>query len=362
MHVAEQLAVVAAPPEATVATATRRVDVELLRIFAALLVVACHASAQQIVTSQHAHDFGIAYWLGLTGNELSRSAVPAFFAIAGWTILRRRASDDEGAWLGRRLVRLLVPLALWNVIFAIEALVLAGVNHVSLFKTTAGAGQWLTQQVQISLVGPGTREHLWFLYALLIATLILWLARSYRTIIVSKPNRMAFILVCCALIVSTGAAAAVHLTIYSRDIAWVLGYAVLGYVVLEHGRNHKWGLPVFLAASAMIVALTYALGYDTWPSTGSSPLVFMGTIGLLYGFHSLSVPPKWVPLVLAAARLTFGVYLIHPLVLDALRLTIGRSGLPPTAILIALWALGVAISAALVWLWQHSKTLSRALG
>jgi surface polysaccharide O-acyltransferase-like enzyme len=112
----------------------------------------------------------------------------------------------------------------------------------------------------------------------------------------------------------------------------------------------------------MIALLSYAFGYDSWPSTGVSPLVVVGTIGLISAVNGLSVPQKWVPFVLGAARLTFGVYLVHPIVLDALRLTIGRTALSPSVIVLALWALGVIISFALVWLWSRSQTLSRVLG
>ena len=86
-----------------------RADVELMRVIAIGMVIAIHVAAPTIVSSEAAHQRGLAYWVALIASETSRAGVPIFFAIMGWALLRRTTPGDL-ACLGQRVARLGVPL------------------------------------------------------------------------------------------------------------------------------------------------------------------------------------------------------------------------------------------------------------
>jgi surface polysaccharide O-acyltransferase-like enzyme len=64
--------------------------------------------------------------------------------------------------------------------------------------------------------------------------------------------------------------------------------------------------------------------------------------------------------------LTLGVYLVHPLMLDVVRVAAlpGRplGGLSPLGRLLLQWTFALSASTALVWLWHRSRRLTQLLG
>jgi hypothetical protein len=68
-----------------------------------------------------------------------------------------RPDAGDGRWLRTRVARLGLPLLAWSAIYVLEGLV-------------AGRGglaplDWLGRQLVLTATGPGTRGHLWYLYA-----------------------------------------------------------------------------------------------------------------------------------------------------------------------------------------------------
>lgn len=342
---------------AALSSASLRADVELIRVAAAAMVVTIHSTAGTIVAAQAAGSNGIAYQVALIANEASKPAVPIFFAISGWLLLRRQGLDGE--WLRRRVSRIALPLVFWSITYALDSVIVAAATGRRLWSSQEGFSHWVSGEVALALAGPGTRDHLWYLYFALALTVAIWLLRAD---VRSGPR---YAVAASALIVPAAIARAFGTTVSWNTFGWAIGYAALGYWVLERRPKPTAGWSCYLAVTSVLVVITSGFGYDSWPSTYESPLIVVATIGLLLALPASSRIAS-APYVPAAGRLTLGVYLVHPLVLDGIRLASRPGGwlapLSPTPLLLVTWAGALVVSFGLSFAWHRSGTLTRLLG
>jgi len=329
----------------------------------AIAVVTIHATGAFVSRPEQTGEYGASYWLALTANQAARCAVPVFFAIAGWVLLSRGDQDNETAWLRRRMARLLVPLVVWNLIFVVDAWVIAQINGVRLWEATEGPGGWLWEEASAALWGPGTRIHLWFMYYLVALTLALWLLRVAPKSAEGEMTRLAVGTAAAMLIVPFSLAAALRTNLSWASFGWAIGYAVIGYVMLSLPAPRRWiSAAVYVGATFGLVVAEQLIGFYQWPMIETSPLILLQTLGLIGLVRSVRLPESWKPRVIAAARLTFGVYLVHLIFLDAVRLILARTD---TSLLLALtmnWLVPVVCSFGVVALWHRSQTIGRLLG
>ena len=339
-----------------------RIDIELMRIVSILMVIAIHSTGPTIVVAQRSGELGPAYWLSLVANEASRPGVPVFFAITGWALLRRSTPGDVD-WLGQRVARLAVPLLIWSTIQVVDSILVAGAIGNRLWEA-GGELAWLGNVVAGFLDGSGTRTSLWFLYYALALTIAIWLIQAARSS--SGRDRTIYTAIAAGLILAFGFAAAAGVTLRWQAFGWALGYAALGYAVLESAPRRLLGALAYIVGAGATVVGIAALGYDTWPSLYFSPMVLLATLGALWALTRIKLAKRWEPWVVRLGALTFGVYLVHPLVLDVLRLSSRPGGVlhqvPLSVRVLLTWAVAVVVSFALVALWHRSRTLARILG
>ncbi|MER5480253.1 acyltransferase, partial [Streptomyces sp. NPDC002734] len=98
----------AAPEAAAAAVPGRRDDVDLLRVVCTAAVVLCHTAAAFVDAGHRT--------VGVAADSLTRFAVPAFFAMAGWAALVASPVRDERQLL-RRADRIVRPMAVWTVLY-----------------------------------------------------------------------------------------------------------------------------------------------------------------------------------------------------------------------------------------------------
>src|SRR5699024_6120138 len=101
-----------------------RHDVDVMRVLAGPTVMVGHSRGVLIVRAEQRTD---AWWLAHLAGPVNPWAVSMFFMIAGWAVLAGAPPRTE-AKMWDRIVRHLVPLACWSVIFVL------GIN---LFDTDA---------------------------------------------------------------------------------------------------------------------------------------------------------------------------------------------------------------------------------
>ena len=125
--------------------------------------------------------------VALIANMASRCAVPVFFAISGWALMTRSDASDEASWLGQRLWRLLLPLAVWNFIYIGVAWAVAEAAGTHLGAAPGWPVNWLLGEATLIVAGPGTAANLWFMYYLIPITIVLWAVRVAPTKMSSAP-------------------------------------------------------------------------------------------------------------------------------------------------------------------------------
>jgi surface polysaccharide O-acyltransferase-like enzyme len=354
-----------APAHAAAPLASRRVDVELARVVAIVMVMTIHVAAGTISLGLAAHSQSGTYLAAIALNAFSRPGAPVFLAIAGWALLKRRPVSDEDVWLGRRMIRLLVPLGLWGLLYIGAAVVRGAIYHTTPWLKVA-PGDWLLRQLTLTIAGPGVRPHLWFMYTLAGLTLAIWLARAIPRELKLRPT-IVYAAAGFALLMLFGLPAP-FVAPYLQGFVWTLGYAALGYVALEADTPpFPIALALYVAASLLLVFAGLTLDPNSWAYSYPGPLTVAATIGLLWVIRGVRVPQRVVPMVLSAAGLSFGVYLGHLLVADYVGVISSTPGallygLSRPANLAYVLAATMLLSFGVAWLWHRSRKLSFLLG
>ncbi|MEU0135320.1 acyltransferase [Streptomyces sp. NPDC006296] len=335
-----------------------RYDIDLIRLLCSVGVILCHTGSAFVNTAgREAGNGPGTYWAGLVADSAGRFAVPLFFAIAGWVVLVG-APVRDGRQLWRRIVRILVPLAVWTVLYIAWGR-LRGTND-------APAGE-LALDALFGSVRPA--YHLWYLYAYIPVILLLAFAALVRS--GSRPWGLgAALLVLGAAPTLSGDLAAVTGLDLPR-FGWGFGpyqliYAVLGALVLAlparaSGRPSPWWLLPAGASLAAIVAYQHGVHYAI---PYASVLVALFSGGVLLALHRVRVPDRLRPALTRLAGASFGAYMVHVLVLGVLTdaLVDTDLALPVAAALaLAVTAATTALSFGAALLWTRLG-LTRLLG
>ncbi len=342
---------------------TRRLDIEAMRILAAVLVITIHVTSGFISGPEQTHVYSNTYWVALLANMGSRCAVPVFFAISGWALIARSRQAIESAWLARRLKRLLVPLLVWDAVFVVSAWIVAQANGTALWAGDSGPIGWLLREAAGIAFGPGTGPHLWFMYYLVPLTIVLWLVQVAPAAIGDPRERRTVGIAAAGLLLPYGVVGLFGATLSWSVFGWALGYAVLGYVLIEVDPPGRWlSGTLYIGATVALVVAERLVGYNQWEMAYPGPLVLVQTIGLIGLARSLHVPVRWDGLVTATAKLTFGVYLVHLLFVQGFAITLNKSSTPLSVVLIVNWLTTVAMSFIAVAAWHRVRGLDRILG
>ncbi|GAB3213168.1 acyltransferase [Marinactinospora thermotolerans] len=318
---------------ARVATPAATAWLDITRVLAMLAVIVVHAFAP-IVTTRYT-DYGTAtWWAANAADSLVRWCVPVFIMISGALLLKPR---EEGlrSFYRRRFSRIGIPLVVWTGIYLV-------------LEHTRWGGITLSEAIGTVLSGDPAL-HLYFLFVLAglyVLTPFLRIITRYAT------TRMlwwfaimmsALGMVDQAVTVFDGAGGPNAVT---RFLPYV-GYYVMGYLLRETDltRRQTWGVLGAFAGSILVTGLGAGLiGHATggWTAeadylyTYLSPSVMVMSVTaflLLRAFgrncssftasHRDTEPAR--RRLKTLSDLSFGVFLVHVVVLYELR---GLTGVP----------------------------------
>ncbi|MET7444805.1 acyltransferase [Streptomyces sp. NPDC005508] len=335
-----------------------RHDIDLIRLLCSVGVILCHTGSAFVNTAGREAARGPGtYWAGLVADSAGRFAVPLFFAIAGWVVLVG-APVRDGRQLWRRIVRILVPLAVWTVLYVAWGR-LRGTND-------APAGE-LTLDALFASVRPA--YHLWYLYAYIPVIMLLAFAALVKS--GKRPWGLGVALLVLGAAPSLFGDLAEVTGLELPRFGWGFGpyqliYAVLGGLLLAlpagtFGRRSLWWLLPAGAFLAAIVAYQHEVHYAI---PYANVLVALFSAGVLLSLHRLRVPERLRPALTRLAGASFGAYMIHVLVLGVLTDALVDADLTlpvATALALAVAAATTALSFGAALLWTRLG-LTRLLG
>ncbi|KGE15070.1 acyltransferase [Sphingobacterium deserti] len=280
-----------------------------LRVLATGLVILIHASTGYL---NHFDAASFDWHYANVLNSFSRFSVPLFVMISGALLLNKR--EDITLFYKKRMSRILGPFVFWVVIYLIyhfyrntnfEVLPLQRVMEISIDKL---------------LHGPSA--HLWFLYMIV----GIYIAVPFLRILVAYATKREMLLLLLFWLLSLIIMEKTYYAYVPKiDLTFFYGYA--GYMILGHYlAKEKVNIP-----TSLLVLLIIAIGmmntcwtfYLSQSSHSFSP-AFYNYLGLNNAilaavvfllFKKLVTQP--LPFAIEQVdRLSFGIYLIHIIVLN----------------------------------------------
>jgi len=290
---------------------------DLIRVVAIYLVVVVHVSGQltNVWGDIHADQWIIADIYG----GIARVCVPLFFMISGYLLLPR--SESLGTFYLKRMPRILIPFVAWSLIY----LGWYCGNHPNTCTPAFAWGLLLAQ---------GTYYHLWFLYSLLGIYLILPVLR-----LVFRPEpdkKVLWYLILLWLIFQPILNSAHKFWNFSIKISPPLAtgfvcYFFLGYLLGEITLSRAkviLSMVIWVICTSITILGTYLFTHLSGQFDGFfydfvSLNVILASSAAFLLLHWLSetkpfTSPSLHTVTRTLALTTFGIYLVHILVIEIL--------------------------------------------
>ncbi len=321
------------------------------RWLAALAVVLLHCASQGL-SDESAHGT-LAWTAANVYDSAMRWCVPVFVMISGALLLDPATAPPLRVFYGRRMARIILPLVFWTAFYLVWRVVTAHLDQADVPWTA-----WAQ-----TVVNGKPYYHLWYLYMLL--GLYLFTPFVRRAYLASSPRTRLFavgLILGIAVVQSAMANGREQTGFFLTWFAPFLGYFILGRLLFDGHVRLPYAvllLVISIAATAIgIHAMSSPNDLNTYFYSNFSvtvPIMAIAVYHLVLNGPRLPQLAAWVPL-------TFGIYLIHPALIDlALRLDLYSPGpgpgdfweIPLFAALIFLASAGVT------WLMRQHRWLVR---
>lgn len=325
-------------------TKQRVVFLDWLRVIACFMVMVVHASE-----CMYSNDYSFSFpselgrWSVCLINGFVRPAVPLFLMASAYLLVPLRT--DTGTFFRKRLMRVVIPFVVWLVIYAVLPVAWGEIAMEDVKNNL--------MQIAINFIPRAS--HLWFIYMLLGIYLIMpiitpWLEK------VSRREEECYILLWLFTTLFW------HAHEIFGDVfgeCWwnpfplfyyVSGY--VGYVVLAHyiRKYLNWdmkktlsiALPCFAVGYAMCIWSFYTRSFTveavsqlelSWQTTSIAPVLMSFGAFMLIKQIDFS-GPKVYGTVMSISTVSYGMYLMHMLVLPYVYVLFDGILLPPVTILI----------------------------
>ncbi len=290
----------------------KRGYIDLLRSCAMYMVIALHCvtgyvGSEDIFATR-------TWWLCSVINGIGRMGVPIFFMISGLLALSDSRTLDIKSFYKKRFIKILVPFICWDVIYFLLTCLSSGTApDILLFFR--------------ELLRTGSKYHLWYVYQILALYL---LAPFIKKIVDSCSRGELLIFLFIVLLQPTvfrfinTVQTAVTISPFLALVEGYVGYFLVGYILgtWEFSRKQKGiiyalgvlGLAVnifgnYFISSPQQIRVMFTEGYSI------SHYLCAGALFLLARELNDKLPGR--RLWSALAGISYGVYLSHPLFIDA---------------------------------------------
>lgn len=300
---------------------SKKLYFEVMRIAAILLVIFNHTGSSGYVLYENYPIFSLQYWIYILPSVFCRAAVPLFFAISGALLLNKQDEPFSRLWL-KRILKFGIILLVFSAVYAAEDHFSNGHNYPIIYF------------LQLTWSSYSFSVHLWYLYSYIAFLIGIPLLRVLAKNMEERHFRYwAFILVLFNTIPLIEYI--MWQDSYTLNAAfkpsWMLGTIVtcplIGYY-LEHRMPHKlgrnelaalWCINIF---TILICAAMTALRIKNVGSSGDVFLdnfAFINTIAIYLtikkALYGKSIPKAVQKIILSLGQCSFGIYLIHILVM-----------------------------------------------
>lgn len=284
-----------------------------LRVYATILVVTIHVAANYIGLN---YTDGRAAWLSANFYEaIARSSVPLFVMISGALLLSNKKDIDYSFFLKKRVSKILIPLVAWSFIYYCYQVFVR--QWIEEFSITEFIKLFLNNDISV---------HFWFMYMIL----GLYFTTPIVKIFIQHARRKD---VEYFLLLWFYASVIVKFMEFHYELAFnielfhvtnYIGYFVLGYYLATYPQNVWWTRIGYAFALIGFVSTFFLTYYFTVSHQGEpqlfwyeyhSPNVVLAAIGVFLIFKHLFSKRKIGPILGAANNLSFGIYLLHILVM-----------------------------------------------
>jgi surface polysaccharide O-acyltransferase-like enzyme len=325
--------------------ATRHIEyIDMLRVLSMISVVFLHTAAGSLRA-----DIGSSVWhFSNVITALMSTSVPIFFMISGAVLLGNPKTADIGYTLRHRLPKVLVPFLVWSLVAVAYYAALSfhsngTVDYAAAVKRLAG----ITSQP--------TTVHLWFMYVLIPLYI---LSPILKKLVDAMDRRMVcYVLILWVLFSSVFPTLAALLPSHfksfftfngSFNLNFLTGYAgyfLAGYYLMNYeGRVSKKLLTIIILADTLLISMgtwwkTISAGeYTEVFKSYSKIFMLVLSVAIFMLAKELFKDRRLGRLASSAVRvlsgLSFGIYLVHNLLVDLISRIIGLWPAPSITVLV----------------------------
>lgn len=303
--------------------ASRILYIDILRVISIFAVVVLHISAP---FAANMNTYGIKWWwVGNIADSATRWCVPVLILISGRLMLYNDREENILLFLRKRLPKVIIPLIFWSFLYLLNML----------RKGELGI-QWDMSLIKLFITNlyiGNVHIHLWYLYMLVGLYLITPIIKPFVKN-VKKENLVYFIII---WFISNGVIVFLEkFTVYKVGFNlsffhWSLGYFVLGFFLEKYTLSEKQRKAIYFLGLVGLIATVYGTYLLTGNNAGElvehlysylAPNVilmslmvylFFKNINWSKAINSNSILNK---IILSLNKTSFGIYLVHLLVLD----------------------------------------------
>lgn len=319
-----------APPDSTqslIGSVAERpvhsVWIDNARLLACAAVVLLHVAASAVVYAP----LGSAdWWAGNAWDAAMRWCVPVFVMLSGCLLLTPHSAAASWQAQRRRMARLLVPLLFWGLVYNAWLLL----QQAQLPSSLSAAWQALAPGLAQSWLAGAPHFHLWFLSMLAgLYLLTPWLSRHSAAMPTAQRRALSLALLAIAAMMNLVQHGGLRLLPALFFTLWLpfLGYYLYGSTLQQAPATapRRSATAQLLFGLAMLatmfglyaVARRHGLAAGLYFYDYFSPGVIAMSLAAVHLLRRLQ-RPLLGRATSAVARHTLGIYLLHPLVLDAI--------------------------------------------
>lgn len=311
---------------------SRSYNADFIRFYAIFLVVLLHSVAPIMIAFNKT---SISTWL--TADILfsfSHQSVPLFVMVSGMLLLSPDKDDRIVLFFKKRLSKILIPFFFWGTIFILWRITYK--NEIISFASF----------IHLFIQGK-PYYHFWFMYMIIGLYLATPILRTYLKHADSK--NVFFMIALWFFVVSInpllesflGTKFGVNFVVANGGY---VGYFIMGYILRSFVVKEKYCFILFVIIIIMSMITVTGTWFFTFRSGGeyngffvktSTPNIIFLSLSVFLLINSISFidfpkkHPLFLKIILLFSKLSFGVFFVHPIIIDILvKKSLGKIILP----------------------------------